>query len=76
MYGRSKAVKENGLCPPYELFPLCPYCRRAHWCPSEEHRVYELRIQAARRVGMLRIMVPLIGFIVVLVIVGVFVLVR
>src|SRR5437667_625416 len=33
MYGKSEAVKKTGLCPPYELFPLCPYCGKAHWCP-------------------------------------------
>src|SRR5579863_6525471 len=26
-------------CPPYELFPLCPYCGAANWCPAEESRV-------------------------------------
>jgi hypothetical protein len=71
MYGKSKAVKETGLCPPYELFPLCPYCRRARWCPSEENRVYELRVQAAQRFGMLRILIT-VGVIVLLVIVGLF----
>ena len=70
-YGKSQAVKKTGLCPPYELFPLCPYCGKAHWCPSEENRVHELRMQAARRFGMLRIMV-IVGFIVVLVLVGMF----
>ena len=71
VYGKSEAVKKTGLCPPYELFPLCPYCGKAHWCPSEEKRVHELGVQAARRFGMLRIMV-IVGFIVVLVIVGMF----
>ena len=69
MYGKSEAVKKTGLCPPYELFPLCPYCGRAHWCPSEENRVYELRVQAARRIAMLRIIV-IVGSVVVLVIVA------
>ncbi len=71
MYGKSEAVKKTGLCPPYELFPLCPYCGKAHWCPSEENRVHELGVQAARRFGMLRIMV-IVGSIIVLVIVGMF----
>jgi len=73
MYGKSEAVKKTGLCPPYELFPLCPYCGKARWCPSEEKRVHELGIQAARRFGMLRIMI-VVGFIVVLIIVGMFAL--
>ncbi len=71
MYGKSEAVKKTGLCPPYELFPLCPYCGKARWCPSEENRVYELGIQAARRVAMLRIIV-IVGSVVVLVIVAAF----
>lgn len=39
------------LCPPYELFPLCPYCATAHWCPTEDARVTVLRQQAAHRVA-------------------------
>lgn len=34
---------------PYELFPLCPHCRRSQWCPSENLRVAGLRAAAARR---------------------------
>lgn len=34
---------------PYELFPLCPHCRRSQWCPSENVRVAALRAAAARR---------------------------
>jgi hypothetical protein len=46
----------NGaLCPPYELFPLCPYCGASGWCPAEDVRVEELRAQAARRAALLRI---------------------
>ncbi|GHO54346.1 DnaJ domain-containing protein [Ktedonobacter robiniae] len=30
-------------CPPYELFPLCPYCGQSQWCPAENHRVSTLR---------------------------------
>ncbi len=44
------------LCPPYELFPLCPYCGTAHWCPAEETRVEELRVQAARRAAARRML--------------------
>lgn len=39
----------GALCPPYELFPLCPYCSASHWCPAEEARVEILRAKAARR---------------------------
>jgi hypothetical protein len=39
----------KGEVPPYELFPLCPYCGKAHWCPAEEGRVQDLRAQAATR---------------------------
>jgi hypothetical protein len=68
-YGKSDAVKKTGLCPPYELFPLCPYCGQAHWCPSEESRVHELGVQAAKRAALVR-MAVIIGSIVVLLIVG------
>nr|BBH94737.1 hypothetical protein KTA_29360 [Thermogemmatispora argillosa] len=37
------------LCHPYELFPLCPYCARARWCPAEEERLERERATAARR---------------------------
>jgi|SRR5579859_1305857 len=36
------------LCPPYALFPLCPACGAARWCPAEDIRVEELRRRAAR----------------------------
>jgi hypothetical protein len=42
-YGDSK------LCPPYELFPLCPSCGKAEWCPAEEDRLWNVRDRAARR---------------------------
>jgi hypothetical protein len=75
MYGKSEAVKKTGLCPPYELFPLCPYCGKARWCPSEEKRVSELAVQAARRAALLRIMI-IAGFILALLIIGTFVLIH
>lgn len=34
---------------PYELFPLCPNCRRSQWCPAENERVDVLRAAEARR---------------------------
>ena len=46
---------DGSLCPPYELFPLCPYCGASAWCPSEDMRVDVLRAAAARRAALLRI---------------------
>jgi hypothetical protein len=40
---------DGALCPPYELFPLCPYCGKAEWCPAEEARLWNVRDRAARR---------------------------
>lgn len=55
-YGQQQGqAAQPALCPPYELFPLCPYCGTARWCPSEDVRVNELREQAARREALLRI---------------------
>ncbi len=45
---------DGTLCPPYELFPLCPYCGESGWCPAEDIRVHTLRAQAARRAALLR----------------------
>ncbi|GCE25615.1 hypothetical protein KDA_10990 [Dictyobacter alpinus] len=53
-YGQDKAPNQGGLCPPYELFPLCPYCGMAHWSPAEESRVSELRQKAAQREQFIR----------------------
>ncbi|HEX6555704.1 MAG TPA: hypothetical protein VF026_23290, partial [Ktedonobacteraceae bacterium] len=39
---------DGSLCPPYELFPLCPYCGKAEWCPAEENRLWNVRDRAAR----------------------------
>ena len=48
--------KVNELCPPYELFPLCPYCNTAKWCPAEDQRVDALRQQMAQRATMVRLL--------------------
>jgi DnaJ domain len=45
---------DGTLCPPYELFPLCPYCGESGWCPAENARVQSLRARAARRAAVLR----------------------
>lgn len=49
-----KAGNKTGLCPPYELFPLCPYCGTARWCPAEDARVDDLRQRQAKRDAMMR----------------------
>lgn len=49
-----KTGNQAGLCPPYELFPLCPYCGTAHWCPAEDARVGDLRQRQAKRDAMMR----------------------
>ncbi len=49
-----KAGDKAGLCPPYELFPLCPYCGTAHWCPAEDARVDDLRQRRAKRDALMR----------------------
>src|SRR5258708_24716412 len=46
----------SDLCPPYELFPLCPYCGTARWCPAEDTRVEQLRLQAQHRATVIRLM--------------------
>ena len=46
-------LRGNTLYHPYELFPLCPNCRRSQWCPAENGRVYALRAAAARRAALL-----------------------
>ncbi len=51
-YGKSS--DKAGLCPPYELFPLCPYCGTARWCPAENTRVDDLRQRQAKRDAMMR----------------------
>ena len=53
-YGKNSDTDLVALCPPYELFPLCPYCGAAHWCPAEEERVEDLRRRAAYRETLLR----------------------
>lgn len=53
-YGKGAASEPARLCPPYELFPLCPYCGTAHWSPAEETRVGELRQRAQQHSTILR----------------------
>ncbi len=53
-YGRGHAGESVALCPPYELFPLCPYCGTARWCPAEDSRVNKLRLLAEQRAALRR----------------------
>jgi len=54
-YGKKGNIDMVALCPPYELFPLCPYCGAARWCPAEEKRVSDLRQRAAYRATLIRL---------------------
>jgi len=58
---------DGTLCPPYELFPLCPYCGSSGWCPAEDARVSTLRALAARRAAWLRVVLISIAVVVILV---------
>jgi hypothetical protein len=44
-YGNGRTDR---LCPPYELFPLCPACGKSQWCPTEEERLWNVRDRATR----------------------------
>ncbi len=55
-YGKGHPGDLDALCPPYELFPLCPYCGTARWCPAEDARVREVRRRAAQRAARLRML--------------------
>jgi hypothetical protein len=43
----------NTLYYPYDLYPLCPNCRRSQWCPAENLRLNALRAAVARRNALL-----------------------
>ncbi|HZO72522.1 MAG TPA: DnaJ domain-containing protein [Ktedonobacteraceae bacterium] len=53
-YGKDHKGRDAGMCPPYELFPLCPYCGTARWCPAEDARVHELRLHAEQQAALRR----------------------
>jgi hypothetical protein len=42
------------LFTPYDLFPLCPCCGTARWCPGEESRLEAIRRQPPRRYNLVR----------------------
>lgn len=54
-YGQGNSPNKTGLCPPYELFPLCPYCGTARWSQAENTRVSELRQKADQHALLLRV---------------------
>ena len=56
-YGRRVHRTATDLCQPYELFPLCPYCGRAHWSPAEEARISELQLRRRGRSRKLRLVI-------------------
>jgi hypothetical protein len=58
-------IRGGQLYNPYELFPLCPNCRRPQWCPAEDARVFKLRAAEARRRAIMLIAVTLVALIVV-----------
>ena len=58
---------DGALCPPYELFPLCPYCGSSGWCPAEDARISTLRAQAAHRAAMVRVVLISVAVVVILV---------
>ncbi len=62
---------DRSLCPPYELFPLCPYCGASGWCPAEDVRVSELRAKANQRAAMLRLLWLVMAVVTVLVLAAV-----
>jgi len=53
-YGKDHKGNGTGMCPPYELFPLCPYCGTARWCPAEDVRVHALRLEAQQQAALRR----------------------
>lgn len=67
-------LRGNTLYYPYELFPLCPHCRRSQWCFAENARVAHLRAVAARRRAIL--LSSVLGVCLILVVLIVFVLLR
>jgi curved DNA-binding protein CbpA len=68
---RDKILGGGRLYYPYELFPLCPNCRRSEWCPSENARIDALRTAAARRRAILWMSVAVIAVLLITIMVAV-----
>jgi hypothetical protein len=64
---RDTVLGGGRLYNPYELFPLCPNCRRSQWCPAENARIDALRVAASRRRAILWVSV----FVVAVLLIGV-----
>ncbi len=62
---RDKILGGGQLYNPYELFPLCPNCRRSQWCPAENARIDALRAATARRRAILWMSVFVIAVLVI-----------
>ncbi|HEV2583137.1 MAG TPA: DnaJ domain-containing protein [Ktedonobacteraceae bacterium] len=60
----SDKLRGGQLYNPYELFPLCPNCRRPQWCPAEDARVSILRAAEARRRAIMLIGVTVVALLV------------
>lgn len=54
--GPESRKRQGVRCNPYELFPLCPYCARSHWCPAEDARVATLQRQVTARAAVSRLL--------------------
>ncbi len=74
-YGKGHQMGIAELCPPYELFPLCPYCGTARWCPAEDARVNVLRALTMRRAATMRAALWISVVVVLVLVVGVVALV-
>jgi curved DNA-binding protein CbpA len=57
-------LRGGQLYNPYELFPLCPSCRRPQWCPAEDARVSVLRAADARRRAIMLLGVTVVALLV------------
>ena len=68
---RDKILGGGRLYNPYELFPLCPNCRRSQWCPAENARVEALRSAAARRMAILWISMVVVAVLLIAVVTAV-----
>ena len=62
---RDKILGNGQIYHPYELFPLCPNCRRSEWCPAENARIDALRAAGARRRAILWMSVFVIAVLVI-----------
>jgi hypothetical protein len=61
---RDHVLGDGRLYYPYELFPLCPNCRRSSWCPAENTRLDAVRAGILRRNAMLWIGAALMALVV------------